>query len=84
MICNTDHLISNIPDLRPSLEQVRTASRRDADNISKNREKVEQREDAYWTRIERQYAGMNARIGGLKATQSYLEPQIKLWNSGND
>jgi hypothetical protein len=27
---------------------------------------------------------MDARIGALKATQSYLEQQIKLWNNGND
>jgi flagellar hook-associated protein 2 len=44
---------------------------------------MEQREDAYRARLEKQYAGMDARIGALKATQSYLEQQIKLWNSSD-
>jgi flagellar hook-associated protein 2 len=67
-----------------ALEQVRSALQREADNISKNRDRMEQREDAYRARLEKQYAGMDARIGALKATQSYLEQQIKLWNSGDN
>ena len=66
------------------LEQVRTALQRESENIAKNRERMEEREDSYRTRLERQYAGMDARIAALKATQSYLEQQIKLWNSGNN
>lgn len=65
------------------LEQVRVSLQREADRIASNRTKVEQREDAYRNRLERQFAGMDARIGALKATQSYLEQQIKLWNSDN-
>lgn len=65
------------------LEQVRASLQREADRIASNRTKVEQREDAYRSRLERQFAGMDARIGALKATQSYLEQQIKLWNSDN-
>jgi len=63
------------------LEQVRISLQREADRIATNKEKVEQREDAYRSRLERQFAGMDARIAALKATQSYLEQQIKLWNS---
>lgn len=66
-----------------ALEQVRSSLQREADAIAKNRERMEQREDAYRARLEKQYAGMDARIGALKATQSYLEQQIKLWNSGD-
>jgi len=65
------------------LEQVRVSLQREADRIASNRTKVEQREDAYRNRLERQFASMDARIGALKATQSYLEQQIKLWNSDN-
>jgi flagellar hook-associated protein 2 len=65
------------------LEQVRTALQRESDNISKNRERMEARENAYRTRLERQYAGMDARLAALKATQSYLEQQIKVWNGGD-
>lgn len=66
-----------------ALEQVRSSLQREADNIAKNRERMELREDAYRARLEKQYAGMDARIGALKATQSYLEQQIKLWNSSD-
>ncbi len=66
-----------------ALEQVRSSLQREADNISKNRDRMEQREAAYRTRLEKQYAGMDARIGALKATQSYLEQQIKLWNNSD-
>ena len=65
------------------LEQVKVALQREADAISANRSKMEARELAYRSRLEKQFAGMDARIGALKATQSYLEQQIKLWNSGN-
>jgi flagellar hook-associated protein 2 len=65
------------------LEQVRTALQRESENIAKNREKMEARESAYRARLEKQYAGMDARIAALKATQSYLEQQIRQWNSEN-
>jgi flagellar hook-associated protein 2 len=66
------------------LELVQTALKRDADTIAQNRSRMEARELAYRSRLEKQFAGMDARIGALKATQSYLEQQIKLWNNGND
>jgi flagellar hook-associated protein 2 len=65
------------------LDQVKAALQREADTITTNRSKMEARELAYRSRLERQFAGMDARIGALKATQSYLEQQIKLWNNGN-
>ena len=65
------------------LEQVRAALQRETESIAKNRDRMERREDAYRARLEKQYAGMDARIGALKATQSYLEQQIKLWNSSD-
>lgn len=47
--------------------------------------KVEEREDAYRTRLEKQYGALEARLAAFKATQTYLEQQIKLWtNQGND
>ncbi|MFN3620171.1 flagellar filament capping protein FliD [Sphingorhabdus sp.] len=66
------------------LEQVKLALKREADSIGENRSRMEARELAYRSRLEKQFAGMDARITALKATQSYLEQQIKLWNSGND
>lgn len=47
--------------------------------------KVEEREDAYRARLEKQYGALEAKLAAFKATQSYLEQQIKLWtNQGND
>jgi flagellar hook-associated protein 2 len=66
------------------LDQVKVTLQREADTIDANRSKMEARELAYRTRLEKQFSGMDARIGALKATQSYLEQQIKLWNSGNN
>lgn len=66
-----------------ALDLVKTALQREADTIDANRQKMEARELAYRNRLEKQFSGMDARIGALKATQSYLEQQIKLWNSGN-
>lgn len=66
-----------------TLEQVRASLQRATDTIVTSRKRMEAREDAYRARLEKQFAGMDARIGALKATQSYLEQQIKLWNGGN-
>jgi flagellar hook-associated protein 2 len=54
---------------------------KEAAQIAKNREKMEEREDAYLTRLERQFGRMDSRIAAIKATQSYLEQQIKLWSN---
>ena len=48
-------------------------------------EKIEERESAYKKRLEKQYGTLEARLATFKATQTYLEQQIKLWsNQGND
>ncbi len=48
-------------------------------------ETIETREDAYRARLEKQYGSLDARLAAFKATQTYLEQQIKLWtNQGND
>ena len=52
--------------------------------IAANRSKMEARETVYRARLERQFGGMDSRLSALKATQSYLDQQIKQWNqSGN-
>jgi len=49
--------------------------------LSSEREKMESREAAYKTRLEKQFGGLDARVGALKATQSYLDQQVKLWTA---
>lgn len=53
----------------------------EAQIVVKDRERVEAREAAYKARLEIQFGGVDARIGALKATQSYLDQQIKLWTA---
>lgn len=55
------------------------------ENLADQLEKIEVREDAYRKRLEKQYGSLEAKLAAFKATQSYLEQQIKLWsNQGND
>lgn len=55
------------------------------ENLADQLEKIEEREDAYKARLEKQYGALEAKLAAFKATQSYLEQQIKLWtNQGND
>lgn len=49
--------------------------------LAKNRARMEAREAAYEARLQRQYATLDARVGAFKATQSYLDQQIKLWSN---
>ena len=43
--------------------------------------KIEEREDAYRARLEKQYGSLDAKLAAIKATQSYLEQQIEIWNN---
>ena len=53
--------------------------------LAEQLEKIEVREDVYRKRLEKQYGALDARLAAFKATQTYLEQQIKLWtNQGND
>jgi flagellar hook-associated protein 2 len=55
------------------------------ENLTDQLEKIEERESAYKARLEKQYGTLEAKLAAFKATQSYLEQQIKLWtNQGND
>ena len=55
------------------------------ENLLDQLEKIEERESAYKARLEKQYGTLEAKLAAFKATQTYLEQQIKLWtNQGND
>jgi flagellar hook-associated protein 2 len=66
-----------------ALDQINASLQKQTEILGQNRAKMEVREDAYRARLEKQFSGMDARIGALKATQSYLEQQIKLWNQSD-
>ncbi len=65
------------------LESLGKSLQAEATQLAKNRERMEAREDAYRARLEKQYATLDARLSAFKATQSYLEQQIKLWSNEN-
>ncbi|MFM9977151.1 MAG: flagellar filament capping protein FliD [Sphingomonadaceae bacterium] len=52
---------------------------KEAAAIAVDRQRMEARETAYAARLERQFGSVDARVGALRATQSYLDQQIKLW-----
>lgn len=93
---DASHTVTSDPGISAVLTQIRDDAvsenglfdslgdrfQKEFDAISKNKERTETRELAYRLRLEKQFGSMDARIGALKATQSYLEQQIKLWNSG--
>jgi flagellar hook-associated protein 2 len=66
-----------------TLSSLRKRLQDQSDTIAANRTRTELREDAYRVRLERQFGSMDNRIAALKATQNYLEQQIKIWNSDN-
>lgn len=63
------------------LAGLKTRLEKESKLISDDRDKMETREAAYKDRLTRQFSDMDTRIAALKATQSYLEQQIKLWSN---
>lgn len=65
------------------LESLRKRLEKEAAGIAKDKERMEVREAAYRSRLERQFGTLDSRISTLKATQSYLEQQVRVWTNEN-
>ena len=52
---------------------------REQKTVEDDRTTMEARETAYKARLEKQFGGLDAKVGAYKATQSYLTQQIALW-----
>ena len=65
------------------LTSLTTRLTKEAANIAKDRSAMEEREAVYKARLEKQFGGLDAKLGALKATQSYLDQQVKLWTKSN-
>jgi flagellar hook-associated protein 2 len=63
------------------LDGLKTRLDKEAAALAVTRDKMEMREGAYRLRLEKQFGSMDARLGAIKATQTYLEQQIKLWTN---
>jgi flagellar hook-associated protein 2 len=66
------------------LESLRSRLDKESAGIVKDQQRMEARETAYRARLERQFGTLDSRISALKATQSYLEQQIKVWTNSED
>lgn len=55
-----------------------------ADELSKQLEKLDDQMTDYEASLTRIYASMETRLSALKATQSYLDQQIKVWTNSDD
>ena len=68
-----------------TMDRVSKSLQAQKETLADRLEAIEEREDAYRARLERQYGALDAKLAAFKATQTYLEQQIKLWsNQGND
>lgn len=67
-----------------SIEGLTKQLQNEADSISKSRAKIETTESNYRARLEKQFGSLDTRLASLRATQSYLEQQIKLWSSSSN
>lgn len=63
------------------LDRVSKSLSAKSETLADQLDKVEEREDAYRARLEKQYGSLDARLAAFKATQSYLEQQIEIWNN---
>lgn len=52
--------------------------------LAEQLDKIEEREDTYRARLEKQFGGLDAKLAAFKATQTYLEQQIEMWNNQNN
>ncbi len=56
---------------------------KEASGLASDRARMEARETIYKARLEKQFGGVDSRVGALKATQSYLDQQIKIWTKSS-
>jgi flagellar hook-associated protein 2 len=52
--------------------------------IAADRDRVETRSASYYSQLTASFAAMERQVSQFKATQSYLDQQVKLWTSGSD
>lgn len=64
-----------------ALQALKTRLEKESASITANRTKMEEREEAYKARLEKQFSAMDTKLSLLKATQTYLDQQVKLWTN---
>jgi len=66
-----------------AMESLRQRLENESDGVAKDKDRMETREAAYRARLQQQFGTLDSRMSALKATQSYLEQQVKVWTNGN-
>jgi flagellar hook-associated protein 2 len=56
----------------------------EAKDIARDRQALELRSKAYYDKLLSNFTAMERRVSAFKATQSYLDQQVKMWTRGND
>ena len=56
----------------------------EAKSIADDRVAMEARADAYKLQLQKSFTAMDSRVSALKATQAYLEQQVKVWTNSTD
>lgn len=57
---------------------------KEAKSIASDREVHERRSQVYYNQLVTSFTAMDRQVSAFKATQSYLEQQIKIWSGSND
>ena len=57
---------------------------KEADRIAEDREQLEASSAKYYNQLLTTFTAMDSRVSAFKATQSYLDQQIKIWTNSND
>jgi flagellar hook-associated protein 2 len=56
---------------------------KEAKSIADDRAKMESRATTYYNQLVASFTTMDVQVSSFKATQSYLDQQIKIWNGNN-
>lgn len=94
----TSATITVDPGLGGALQSIRDALRardgvfagsqarlaKEADHIADEREQLELKSTKYYNQLLTTFTAMDSRVSAFKATQSYLDQQIKMWTRSND
>jgi flagellar hook-associated protein 2 len=94
----TSATITVDPGLGGALQSIRDALRarggafagtqerltKEADRIADDREKLQVTSDKYYNQLLNTFTAMDSKVSAFKATQSYLDQQIKIWTNSND
>lgn len=57
---------------------------KESKSIATDRATLERRSTAFYDRLVTSFSAMDRQVNAFKATQSYLEQQIKIWSGGDD